>query len=162
MKNQLTFALLATLFITFSGFKSPKTDTNPKGGVVFFSGSYDNLLREARKQKKPIVLEFWAAWCGPCQKLDKETFKNKNLGEYIKDNYLIYKVDIDTFDGMEIVDRFAVDVFPTMLVLDNKGHQISKMNGFYPASFLQKELEVTRVKHNMFNLKPKDAIVFVK
>ena len=162
MKNHLTFALLAILFISFSGFKSPKTDTNPKGGVVFYSGSYDNLLREARKQKKPIVLEFWAAWCGPCQKLDKETFKNKNLGEYIKDNYLIYKVDIDTFDGMEIVDRFGVDVFPTLLVLDNKGHQISKMNGFYPPSSLQKELEVTRVKHNTFNPKQKEAIVFAK
>ncbi len=162
MKNQLTFALLATIFIAFSGFKTQKTDPNPKGGVVFYSGTYDNLLREARKQKKPIVLEFWAAWCGPCIKLDKETFKNKNLGEYIKDNYLIYKVDIDTFDGMEIVDRFAVDVFPTMLVLDTKGHQISKMNGFYPPSFLQKELEVTRVKHNMFNLKQKDAIVFAR
>lgn len=155
MKKLIAFLIITTVFATLSSFTKPY----PKPvGVEFFSGSYDNLIREAKKQKKTIILDFWAAWCSPCQKLDKETFSDKDLGNYVNENFLVYKVDIDTFDGMEIVDRFAIDVFPTLIVFDSKLGQIGKFKGFYPPGYLHKELEKIQSKHNLYPVIKKDGL----
>lgn len=127
--------------------------------VKFYSGTYDNFLREAKKQNKPILLDFWASWCGPCQKLENETFSNKETAEYINKNFMVFKVDIDTFDGMEIVDRFAVDVFPTLMILDPKSDPKDRLKGFYSAVYMEKELEKIIQKHGIKNASESNFVV---
>lgn len=80
------------------------------------------------------------------------------MGAYLSQNFLVYKVDIDTFDGMEIVDRFSIDVFPTMLVYDSKNGQLGKFKGFYPAGYLQKELEKVQAKHHIYPVRSQDGL----
>lgn len=109
--------------------------------VRFYDGSYDDLLRESRKQKKPIILEFWATWCIPCRKLENETFANQEFATYINKNFLVYKVNIDTFDGMDIADKYNIDAYPTLVLLDTKNKYITRYKGFFQASYLKKELE---------------------
>jgi thioredoxin 1 len=133
MKQKLTMACLVISLFFFGGWTSVPKDAT----VNFYSGSYDNFLREAKKQHKPIILDFWASWCGPCKKMDQETFTDKAFASYLNENFLIYKVDIDSFDGMEIVNRFDIKAFPTLLVADYKGNEVSKVKGFYYANYLK-------------------------
>ena len=109
--------------------------------VRFYDGSYDELLRESRKQKKPIILEFWANWCIPCRKMENETFANPDFAAFINKNFLVYKVNIDTFDGMDIADKYNIDAYPTLVLLDAKNKYINRYKGFFPAYYLKKELE---------------------
>ncbi len=155
MKKLVAFLVVSIAFVGLSSFNAIKV--RPEG-FGFYKGTYDNMIREAKKQKKPIILDFWAAWCAPCQKLDRETFADKELGSYLNQNFIVYKVDIDTFDGMEIVDRFAIDVFPTMIVFDPKTGQIGKFKGFYPPGYLQKELEKIQAKHNLHPVSTQDEL----
>lgn len=147
MKNRAYILILITS-VLFSSFTFGPGDKET--GVEFYKGSYDNLLRQARKENKPIILDFWASWCGPCKKMDNETFSDPDLAKYLKANFIIYKVDIDTFDGMEITDKFAVESFPSMLILDKKAKPLEKLKGFYPPNFLEKELKTIVDQYQLY------------
>jgi thiol:disulfide interchange protein len=128
------------LFFTFNGIESNAQQTSSNNTTNFYSGSYDDFLREARKQGKVAILDFWAAWCAPCKKMDKETFANAELANHLNENFLIYKVNVDTFDGMEIANRFGVESFPTIITLDSRGRFIDELKGFFPANQLIEKL----------------------
>lgn len=143
MKKSLV--LIAVIFISFlfSSNTVHAQQVNQGSQVSFYSGSYDNFLREARKQNKVAILDFWASasWCAPCQKLDKETFSNPDLATYLNKNFLVYKVNVDTFDGMEIANRFEVESFPTLIKLNSRGRFEKEWQGFFPANYLKEMLQ---------------------
>ncbi|UBM60960.1 thioredoxin family protein [Marinilongibacter aquaticus] len=106
-----------------------------------FKGTYDECLREAQKQNKGIVLHFWANWCPPCNKQRRLTFSDEKLKEFLEDRYLVYLVDVDTADGKAIAERFDVELYPSVVVLDNKAKKQSQFTGLAKPSFLLKKLQ---------------------
>ncbi len=137
MKKTIVQTALATLFVFGLNYSS---SAQKQSGTQFYKGSFDNLLRDAKKQNKTILLDFYASWCQPCHRLDSETFANKNFGDFANKNILVYKVDIETKDGQEIVDKYNIKVFPSMLLINAKRTKLSEFKGFYPPNFLQKEI----------------------
>lgn len=113
-------------------------------GQVFFNGSYDDFLREAKKQNKVALLDFRVERCSSCQKLEKETFQDPELQKFLDRNYLIRKIELNSSEGKLLADKYRVDEFPALVLLDFPSRSVRKLNGFYQPDYLKKELEKFR------------------
>ncbi len=107
-----------------------------RGGIQFFNGSWVQLLQEAQKQKRPIFVDIYAEWCGPCKMLERSTFPNPELGAYVAKHYIAYRLDGEKGEGPKIANRYRVRAYPTMLFLDPSGKELGRQVGFVDAPTL--------------------------
>ena len=86
----------------------------------------DNFEQEVLKASLPVVVDFWATWCGPCQMLGPvlEEVANENEGKFI-----VGKVNVD--DQAEIAMQYKISAIPTLLVFEN-GEVKKQTMGFLP------------------------------
>ncbi len=126
------FVLLIPLLISSTG-----TETS----VNFYKGSLITAKAKAKAENRPIVIEFMASWCGPCHIMDQYVFTNASLANYIADNYLPIKIDVDDFDGYAYKEQYNISVVPSFVVLDPQGNYVAKKEGSMTISDLRDFLE---------------------
>lgn len=87
------------------------------------------------QEKKTIVLNFWAPWCGPCRMFHPQLVK---LDELTSDKIQVVKVNID--ENPELASDFGIMSIPNTKVIVNK-NIIESFSGFLPYNRLVEELE---------------------
>ncbi|MDO9260842.1 MAG: thioredoxin [Flavobacteriaceae bacterium] len=80
------------------------------------------------KSKQPVIVDFWAAWCGPCRMLAPIM---EQLSEEYAGKAVVVKVDVDA--NQEYAAKFGVRNIPTVLFFYN-GEQVDKQVGVAPKS----------------------------
>ena len=88
-----------------------------------------------KSSDKPILVDFWAPWCGPCRQL---TPIIENLAEEMKDKVTIAKINID--DHPDSAAKYNVRGIPTMILFKN-GEILDTKVGALPKAALSKWIE---------------------
>lgn len=112
------------------------------GQVNFEDLSFTEAIAKANEQKKYVFLDFRADWCKPCIEMERTTFQDTNVGNYLSEKAISLKVDVDQFSGMDIKEMYNVNQYPTMLILDPYDSSVQlRMIGFKPANILLGDLK---------------------
>lgn len=83
----------------------------------------DNFQKEVMESEKPVLLDFWAAWCGPCRMVAPTIDK---LSQEYEGKAVIGKVNVD--EEQSLAEQFKVMSIPSIFILKN-GEVVEKMVG---------------------------------
>ena len=128
--------------------------------------SMNEALEAQKKQPKKIFLDAYTVWCGPCKMLDRNTFSNKDVAEYINKNFYPVKFNAEGNEVINYKDKvfenpnydpekaqkrnsihqfalaMGVSAYPTMVFFDEKGKFLSPVKGYLSPQQLEIFLKI--------------------
>lgn len=138
--------------------------------LVIFSGNVfsqsinwmtmDEALAAQKKEPRKIFMDVYADWCGPCKLLDKNTFTNKHVIEYLNKNFYAVKFDAEGTESVTYKDftytnpnhnparkgrnsqhlfahALKVNAYPTMVFFKENGDLIQAVPGYHTPQQLE-------------------------
>lgn len=101
-------------------------------GVDFRSISFSEALAQSEKEKKPIFLDCYTSWCGPCKFMSENVFPQKEAGDYFNKRFINIKIDMEKGEGIELAKRYDIKSYPTFLILTAEGKEMHRLPGAAP------------------------------
>jgi thioredoxin 1 len=93
----------------------------------------DRFAADVLESERPVLVDFWAAWCGPCRVM------NPILADLAADHDDLRVVKLDVDANQETVVRYGVLAMPTMMLFRD-GEPILRLVGSRPRKRLESEL----------------------
>jgi thioredoxin 2 len=101
--------------------------------AVTSAAEFDELVKNA---PLPVVVDFWAAWCGPCRMVAPELEK---LSAERAGKVVVAKVDTEALP--EVAGRFGIRSIPTLIAF-KQGRESKRISGAMPASAIAEQLAI--------------------
>ncbi|WP_298900451.1 thioredoxin fold domain-containing protein [uncultured Psychroserpens sp.] len=116
--------------------------------------TFEEALAAQKKKPKKIMMDVYTNWCGPCKMLDKNTFHNKDVVDYVNENYYAVKFNgegnsVVNYKGKDyknanykaelknrrnsahdLTRALGVRAYPTIVYFDEKGEVIQPISGY--------------------------------
>jgi len=125
----------------------------PSGKGLHWEEVLETAMARAKAEGKPVFLDLWAGWCGPCMQLKRETFPSA----IVRDPLLkVVPLSIEVQDakgkanpiGEKLSETYHLKAFPTLLVLDADGKELRRHVGFLDPESLKTFLEGREVPNS--------------
>ena len=89
---------------------------------------YSSGMDSAKNNNKAIFLHFYAKWCGYCAKMEKESFQDDSIAEYLNENFISIRVDVDK--EQNIAEKYGVFALPTTYFFSSSGEKLGSVPGY--------------------------------
>jgi thioredoxin-related protein len=143
MMKQLKYIYLLALLMSFNGIAQEIKWMTLEEAVAL-----------QKKAPRKIMMDVYANWCGPCKMLDKNTFQNKDVANYVNKNYYAVKFngegnEVVNFNGNtfknpsynpakantrnsahQLASYLQISAYPTIVFFDETGNVIAPIRGY--------------------------------
>lgn len=104
--------------------------------------NWEQVKAKAKKENKYIFLDYYATWCGPCKRMDKEVYINDTVGNFFNKNFISVKIQMDETekdtkevqswrkDAEAMARQYKIQVYPTFVFLSSDGSIVHMETGF--------------------------------
>ena len=89
-----------------------------------------NLARQVSiAQKKMLIVDFYATWCGPCKVLDKKVFSDSIVSSELSKNFVLLKYNGEKDSVFNLALKHHIKMYPTNIIINTDGHVVNKQFG---------------------------------
>jgi thiol:disulfide interchange protein len=89
--------------------------------------NYNQGMSKAENENKPVIIDFYADWCGPCKSMDAELYPDSRVVEKAK-NFVMIKVNGDY--NRDLMNQYQVSSYPTIVFIDHSGNEVDRWVGW--------------------------------
>lgn len=101
-------------------------------GINFEHGTFSEALAKAKAQDKLLFIDGYAVWCGPCKKMTKTVFLEKEVGDYFDEHMVAIKVDVERGEGPAIKRKYGISGLPGYIIVDGDDNVVYRFSGAMP------------------------------
>jgi thiol:disulfide interchange protein DsbD len=115
--SALVCLVMATLLVGSWIMRGPGVNWQPYS---------DELLSDAKRIKKPVIIDFYADWCSPCRELEEITFHDREVVKQAKREFIMVKVDLTRRGDPHhevLLNEHGIKGVPTVVFLDHEGKE---------------------------------------
>src|SRR5215831_19214433 len=116
-RNACVAASLLLLFLS----------TQAAAADLHWYSALEEASSAAIKVNKPMFLDFWADWCGPCKQMEKNLYSNEAFAK-AADGFVLVRINFDK--KTELVRKYGVEGLPTVVFTDSYGSELIRHRGF--------------------------------
>mgnify|MGYP006286239147 CR=1 FL=1 len=98
------------------------------GELSWFSDDFEAASAEAASSGKPLLIDLYADWCGPCVTLGEEFFTSDEMRPLLS-NFVLLRLDVDNPDVAQYAQRYNVSAIPCVVIAQADGTEIDRIVG---------------------------------
>lgn len=121
---------------------------------LFQELSIERGQQRAALEQKLLFVHFSASWCMPSQWMEKNTFSDPTIQQYLQEHYLAIKVDVDLPKGHADRETYQVNTLPTLLVFSASGKLLERIEGIASPAVLLDYLKKYNLPKNTWARQP--------
>jgi len=134
-------AMLAVFILSAFSAQDPEE----RKGKIAWNHKLSDALTQASSGDKLIIVDVVADWCGWCRQMETQTWTNSKVVQ-LTQQYVFLRLNGEKErDGIELAERFQVDGYPTVMLLNADGTEFDRFEGFMSADRFLNRLNASLV-----------------